>query len=110
VRLQGPLSASGTGRVEVFHKGQWGTICGYYYWGSINFAKVACRQLGFQHGVRAFRGVRVPDGTKIIWLSNVYCNGYEQTLNSCYHSGWGIAHCNHDDDIGVECSGGKSKI
>ena len=106
LRLQGPLSPSGTGRLEIFHKGQWGTICSRYYWYQINIAKIACRQLGYQHAVRAFRGARVQDATGIIWLQYVNCNGKEQSISSCYHSEWGVVtYCNHEDDIGIECSG-----
>ncbi len=102
LRLRGPSSANGTGRVEVFHKGQWGTICDDYW--SMNDAKVACRQLGYPYAVRALRGYQVPDGTGQIWLDNVGCNGYEESLSGCYHRGWGVHNCWHYDDAGVECS------
>ena len=45
VRLMDGLS-SYEGRVEVCSGGQWGTICGLYYWG-YQEASVVCRQLGF---------------------------------------------------------------
>lgn len=39
-----------------------------------------------------------------IWMSNVRCNGTEQHLDQCQHSGWGIHECDHDFDIGVACN------
>ena len=102
VRLQGPLSANGTGRIEVLHKGKWGTVCDEFW--TINNAKVACRQLGYPYAVRALPGYLVPDGTGQIWLDNVGCAGNEQSLSSCYHRGWGVHDCGHNDDAGVECS------
>ncbi len=73
VRLQGPSSSNGTGRVEVFYNGRWGTIC-HDYW-DINDARVVCRQLGYLNPVRALRGYDVPDGIGQIWLDNVRCTG-----------------------------------
>ena len=107
LRLQGPSSRSGIGRVEVLHKGQWGTICDDYW--SISDAKVVCRQLGYKHAVRVLQRSQVPDGTGPIWLDNVGCSGSERSLSSCYHGGWGVHNCQHQEDAGVECSGGKKK-
>jgi hypothetical protein len=103
VRLLGPSSFNGTGRVEVFYNGQWGTIC-HDYW-DINDARVVCRQLGYPHGaLRALQGYQVPDGTGQIWLDNVRCTGSEQSLIDCSHNGWGSHNCRHYQDAGVQCS------
>ena len=103
LRLRGPLSANGTGRVEVFHNGQWGTIC-HNRW-DINDARVVCRQLGYRYAIRALSGSQVEDGTGRIWLNYVACNGNEQNLGNCRHNGWGyINYCDHYYDAGVECS------
>ena len=102
VRLRGPSSSNGTGRVEVFYNGRWGTICDNYW--DINDARVVCRQLGYQYTVRALRGNQVPDGTGQIWLSSVRCTGSEENLISCSHNGWGNTYCGHHQDAGVECS------
>ena len=100
--MQGPSSAIGIGRVEVYYKDQWGTICDDY-WGIEN-AEVACRQLGYEYAVRALPSYLVPDGTGEIWLDNVDCNGHEQELRNCDHRGWGVHNCQHNEDAGVECS------
>ena len=100
--MQGPSSANGTGRVEVFYKGQWGTICDNGW--DINDARVVCRQLGYNYTVRALDGARVPDGTGKIWINNMDCTSSDQDLTSCSHSGWGSHNCKHSKDAGVECS------
>ena len=104
LRLQGPQSVNGTGRVEIFYQGEWGTICDNNYW-SIVDANVACRQLGYQYAVRALLGYDHDNhGSGKIWLDNVQCTGREQNLSSCGHRRWGIHECIHLDDAGVECS------
>ncbi len=100
--MRGPLSANGTGRVEIFYNGQWGTICDDGW--DINDAKVVCRELGNKDAVRALQGYNVPDGTGQIWLDNVACTGNEQYLSNCFHTEWGSHNCKHHEDAGVECS------
>jgi deleted-in-malignant-brain-tumors protein 1 len=101
LRLQGPLSEKGTGRVEVFYNGQWGTICDNGW--DIDNAKVVCRQLRYKYAIRALGGSDVPDGTGKIWLDDVDCGGTEQKLASCAHTAWGNNNCHHAEDAGVEC-------
>ena len=100
--MSGPLSSKGTGRVEVFYNGKWGTICDRGW--NINAAKVVCRELGYTYGIRSLPGRFVQDGSGQIWLSEVSCTGSEQNLSSCLHSGWANNSCDHRDDAGVECS------
>ena len=103
IRLKGPLKANGTGRVEIFIYGQWGTICDDGW--DIRDARAACRQLGYPDAVRSLRGGLVPSGSSIpISLVGVDCTGQEQNLTSCFYSKWGNIRCSHLDDAGVECS------
>ena len=103
MRLKGPLSANGTGRVEVFYGGRWGTVCDDTW--DINDAVVVCRQLGYKYVIQALgKGSYVLSGSGQIWLDNVNCTGSESNLTSCTHDGWGIHKCGHDKDVGVECS------
>jgi hypothetical protein len=108
LRLQGPLSANGTGRVEIFYNGKWGTIC-HDNWNAAN-ARVVCRQLGYTYAVKALQGNDVPDGTGQIWLDNVRCTGSELNLISCSHNGWGNENCGHHEDAGVECSSAGNSL
>ncbi|XP_028416710.1 deleted in malignant brain tumors 1 protein-like [Dendronephthya gigantea] len=102
LRLQGPLSENGTGRVEVFYNGQWGRICGNGW--DIKDAMVVCRQLGYRYAVKSIRSHQVPSGSGQIWLSEVGCTGEEQNITSCSHKGWGNHNCNHSEGVGVECT------
>ena len=94
--------------MEVFYKGQWGTICDNLW--DMNDAKVVCRQLGYQYEVRAFQEGNIRPGSGKIWLDYVRCTGDEQNLTSCSHAGWGNHNCGHSQDAGVECSTGKIDI
>jgi serine protease 12 (motopsin) len=101
LRLQGPLSNNGTGRVEVLFRGEWGTICDDGW--DINDAMVVCRQLGYAYAAKALQGSDVPNGTGQILLDDVSCTGRERNLISCSHNGWKSHNCKHDEDAGVEC-------
>ena len=101
MRLQGPRSREGIGRVEIFYNGEWGTICDDGW--DLQDAMVACRQLGYGRAVKALKGSSVPDGSGKIWLDNVACTGSEVNVFSCAHNGWGTHNCGHSGDAGVEC-------
>ena len=100
--LKGPLASNGTGRVEVFYNGKWGTICDDSW--DFNDAKVVCRLLGYRYAVRSLQGNQVPNGAGKIWLDQVSCTGSEQSLTRCSHAPWGNHDCGHAEDAGVECS------
>ena len=100
--MQGPSSIIGAGRVEVFYKGYWGTICDGGW--DMRDAKVVCRQLGYQDVARTLQRGEVPSGSGLIWLVAIDCTGKEKNITSCYHNGWGINSCSHSRDAGVECS------
>ncbi|NWW79440.1 MARCO protein, partial [Climacteris rufus] len=87
------------GRVEIFHKGSWGTICDDGW--STKEASVACRMLGFNRAVAFFTASA---GTGQIWLDDVSCSGSEITLLDCNKRDWGANNCNHSEDVGVECA------
>ena len=90
------------GRVEVFHSGQWGTICDD--WWDINDANVVCRQLGLPPATQAFRWATHGRGSGQIWIDNIHCSGYELHIDECNHGGWGNHDCAHYEDASVECS------
>ena len=102
-RLQGPLSSNGTGRVEVFYNGQWGTICDYEW--DLRDARVVCRELGYPDAARALKGNQVPPGSGKTWLYYMLCSGNERNITSCLHEVWPRDYyCSNSTDAGVECS------
>ncbi|KFW00008.1 Deleted in malignant brain tumors 1 protein, partial [Fulmarus glacialis] len=92
-----------TGRVEVFHNQQWGTICDDGW--DLNDAAVVCRQLGCGPAISAPGLSGFGQGSGPIWLDGVSCLGTEATLAECPVKPWGHHACNHMEDASVVCSG-----
>ena len=89
-----------SGRVEIYHDGQWGTVCGEDF--DKEDADVVCKMMGYGEGL-VVRDERYGPGSDPIWLDDVNCQAHETDLDDCEHRPWGEHNCDHDNDIGVEC-------
>uniref|UniRef100_A0A8C4RCG1 SRCR domain-containing protein n=1 Tax=Erpetoichthys calabaricus TaxID=27687 RepID=A0A8C4RCG1_ERPCA len=93
------------GRLEIFHKESWGTVCDDSW--DLPDANVVCRQLQCETAVNAITPVSYGPGTGHIWLDDVHCQGNESFLWNCTHQEWGQHDCRHKEDVGVNCTGFK---
>lgn len=100
IRLVGG-SGPQEGRVEVYHNGEWGTVCDDAW--DLDDASVVCRQVGFDLAVSAPGFSFFGAGTGPIHYDNVECDGTEERLANCTHNGIGSHNCIHFEDAGVVC-------
>ena len=107
VRLVNGANSS-EGRVEVYHNGEWGTVCDDDW--DLNDAQVVCRQLGFTLATAARGSAYYGQGSGQIWLDNVNCVGTELKIEDCSHTGWGVENCDHSEDAGVQCTAPSGKV
>ncbi|XP_007450821.1 PREDICTED: macrophage scavenger receptor types I and II isoform X1 [Lipotes vexillifer] len=101
VRLVGG-SGPHEGRVEIFHDGQWGTVCDDRW--ELRGGQVICRSLGYQGARNVHKGAHFGQGTGPIWLNEVFCFGRESSIEECKIRQWGVRVCSHAEDAGVTCN------
>ena len=80
------------GRVEIYHRGEWRSVCGDIGWSLVD-ANVVCKELGFLSATNALQSSQWGTGDEPVWLSNVRCAGEESSLSQCQHDGWGSGTC-----------------
>uniref|UniRef100_A0A3Q0R321 SRCR domain-containing protein n=1 Tax=Amphilophus citrinellus TaxID=61819 RepID=A0A3Q0R321_AMPCI len=102
IRLAGLQSTLCSGRVEIYQKNSWGTVCDDGW--DLNDAEVVCRQLKCGTALNAPHSAHFGRGTGPIWLNGVSCSGSENSLTECQHRGFGTQNCTHQKDAGVICS------
>ncbi|XP_052794511.1 deleted in malignant brain tumors 1 protein-like isoform X2 [Mya arenaria] len=93
-----------SGRVEVYHNGQWGTVCDDSF--DALEAQVVCRMIGSYRGdryVMAYSSAHYGQGSGQIWLDDLNCHGYESNIYGCKTRAWGEHNCGHGEDAGVDC-------
>ncbi|XP_063178321.1 antigen WC1.1-like, partial [Chroicocephalus ridibundus] len=91
-----------SGRVEVWHRGSWGTVCDDSW--DMRDAEVACRQLGCGPAVSALAEAAFGEGSGPIWLEQVECRGTEPSLQDCWARPGDSGACRHKEDAAVNCS------
>jgi hypothetical protein len=101
--MEGELQLFGgntdSGRLGVYHAGEWGAVCSGS-WG-LSEATVACRMLGFE---RSFQAMAMPaPASTPVWLSSVSCAGNESSLLDCAAKRWRPGNCSAVDSVGVSC-------
>lgn len=89
------------GRIEVYHRGEWGTICDDNW--NIRNGNVLCKMLGYARASSVFGEARYGEGTGKIWLDDVNCMGIESSILECVKSAWGVHDCIHSEDASVQC-------
>ena len=99
LRLSGGPSG-GSGRLEVFYRGEWGTVCDDDF--DSEDATVVCRQLGYTTGT-PYVEAHFGQGSGPILMDDVHCHGDEAHIAQCPHNGFGVHDCSHSEDIGVMC-------
>jgi len=109
-RLVGGTKPS-EGRVEVFYKDGWGTVCDDF-WG-MNEADMVCRSVGYSAATHAYQGPskafsgkpkhNFGAGSGNILLDDMNCYDNAMSLSDCTYRDWGFNECVHEEDAGVSC-------
>ncbi|KAL9954260.1 hypothetical protein ACROYT_G041775 [Oculina patagonica] len=91
VRLVG-MDRPNVGHVQVKYNGTWGTICERRDL-TYQSAEVICRQLGqgppVKHKFSHKECTATNQGAEAVWLSDLKCQGFEDSIDECPHRGWG---------------------
>ncbi len=92
--------SAGSGRVEVYHGGRFGSICDDNF--DVNAAVVVCRQLGMKGGTPKWHSY-YGQSRGPVWMGQFHCSGTESKLVACRGNDWKEHGCKHSNDAGVVC-------
>lgn len=103
MRLVSADGLSDRGRVEVFIRGEWGTVCDDLF--TTKAGTVVCRQLGFTTALAVMKRAALGEADRSvkIFLDDVECEGGERSLLQCKRARVGKHNCSHMEDVGVIC-------
>ncbi|PWA20297.1 hypothetical protein CCH79_00003755 [Gambusia affinis] len=104
VRLVSADGMPDRGRVEIFIRGEWGTVCDDLF--TRKAGTVVCRQLGFTTVLMVMKRAALGEASSRvrILLDDVECEGEERSLLECKRSKVGKHNCSHEEDVGVICA------
>jgi len=108
-----------SGRLEVWFKGEWGTVCSDRF--DDNDAFVVCSTLGFTGGAKLYpqgygfnnrdSNIEVTEfevgqiASGPIWIDEVACTGFEQDFLDCPRPiGLNVHDCGHHEDVFMKCT------
>lgn len=102
--MDGPTPLEG--RVQLFHKGSWRSVCtNSRNWTRADY-EIACRQLGFQGGKWSGWFDRQWPASSRLLYEEPQCRGTESSLQDCKH--WssrqlGAGVCDYHPDLAITC-------
>ncbi|CAC5422430.1 Neurotrypsin [Mytilus coruscus] len=88
------------GLVEIYHNGQWGTICGGGF--QKYDAHVICRMLGLHTEEQVFLNEEFGTSNGPVILQNISCTGNENDISGCLLN-WKVNNCSNQSAVGVRC-------
>ena len=99
---------SSMGTLQIFHEGEWGSVCVDSSDREKPFTEVACREMGFSGFSRLTPAVSRHEG--IIWKAKFFCFGNETSIFDCTQLSVGLdkKECYHRNGVTLKCR--KSKI
>ena len=108
VRLNRAAGQISEGIVEIFHDGQWGTVCDAN-WTAAD-ARVVCRQLNYKNALESSQTNTSQSSIQnVVWVSEVKCSGAERRLENCSSSPWkNGAFCHRKNIATVSCGNNRA--
>ncbi|RDD45648.1 Deleted in malignant brain tumors 1 protein [Trichoplax sp. H2] len=103
VRISGTSIISGTGFVEVYQNGAWGTVCNNNNV-DITTASVLCRAAGYGNATNVYSFPIYGKGKEKIQFDSLKCFGHETSPSDCTRRVPALANCTHDMDLAIKCS------
>uniref|UniRef100_A0A8C4SJS2 SRCR domain-containing protein n=1 Tax=Erpetoichthys calabaricus TaxID=27687 RepID=A0A8C4SJS2_ERPCA len=96
------VSSTCTGRVEIYYRRRWGTVCSTGL--GMSEAHLICKQMNCGEAETLTR-FHVPPIDLPIWKDRIRCSGNETFLWECPSDPWGQHDCDHMMDTKIVCKG-----